>query len=186
MKWTAREIGRAIFWNVFHGRHVVVVPDCQWTGAECDMLVVRNDLRLVDIEIKISRSDLKADAKKDKWFDRAVTWPLGSARPETPRTHPRHIWKHYYCMPSEIWDDKLLDDIQPASGILFIRSRDTYPIVTIKRQAKPNREAKPIDMEDVCDIARLAQVRMWKAYEEIDSFRREREKQQVTVSGEHS
>jgi hypothetical protein len=47
--------------------------------------------------------------------------------------------------------------------------------VTIKRQAKPNREAKAIDAQDVCDIARLSQVRMWKAYDEIDSFRRERE-----------
>ena len=185
MKWTAREIGRAIFWNVFNGRHVVVVPDCQWTGAECDMLVVRNDLRLVDIEIKISRSDLKADAHKDKWFDMPNTWPYRTERPKTPRTHPAKIWKHYYCMPSEMWDDSLLPFIQPASGILFIRSRDTYPIVTIKRQAKPNREARPIDAEDVCDIARLSQVRMWKAYDEIDSFRREREQlQQVTVSPE--
>lgn len=185
MKWTAREIGRAIFWNVFNGRHVVVVPDCQWTGAECDMLVVRNDLRLVDIEIKISRGDLKADAHKDKWFDMPNTWQSGS-RPKTPRSHPAKIWKHYYCLPSEIWDDSLLASIQPASGILLIRSRDTYPIVTIKRQAKPNREAKAIDAEDVCDIARLSQVRMWKAYDEIDSFHREREQpKHVTVSAEH-
>lgn len=182
MKWTAREIGRALFWNVFNGRHLVIVPDCQWTGAESDMLVVRNDLRLVDIEIKISRSDLKADAAKDKWFDIP---PRYWGQPEgirTPRSHPAKIWKHYYCMPSEMWDDRLLQHIQPASGILFIRSRDTHPIVTVKRQAKPNREAKQIDAEDVCDIARLAQVRMWKAYDEIDSFHREREQQlQVTV-----
>ena len=43
---------------------LVMVPNCYWTGDECDLLVVRNDLRLVDVEVKISRSDLKADAGK--------------------------------------------------------------------------------------------------------------------------
>lgn len=174
MKWTAREIARSLHLHVFNGRHLVVVPDCQWTGHECDLLVVRRDLRLVDVEIKISRSDLKADAGKDKWFDFSP-WRWGQERTKTPRTHPPKIWKHYYAMPSEMWKDELAECIQPTSGILFIRDRDTHPLVTVRRQAKPNREAKAIDAEDVCDIARLSSDRMWRAFNEIDEWRRERE-----------
>lgn len=174
MKWTAREIARALHLHVFNGRHLVVVPDCQWTGHECDLLVVRRDLRLVDVEIKISRSDLKADAAKDKWFDLSP-WAWGQERTKTRREHPPKIWKHYYAFPVEMWKDELLEHIQPASGILFIKDRDTRPLLTVKRQARPNRDAKAISAEDVCDIARLSSDRMWKAYDEVDSHRRGRE-----------
>jgi hypothetical protein len=173
MKWTAREIARAVHLNVFRAQHVVMVPDCQWTGHECDLLVVRNDLRLVDIEIKISRADLKADAAKDKWFDMPDRWPWGQERPRTPRAYPAKIWKHYYCMPRAIWDDELLGCIQPISGILLIRDHyDVAPLVSIKRQARPNRAAMAISARDVIDIARLQSNRMWDAYDEVDRHRR--------------
>lgn len=183
MKWTAREIARALHLNIFRAKHVVMVPDCMWTGHEADMLVVRNDLRLVDIEIKISRSDLKADAAKDKWFDMPDRWPFGAGqRPRTPRPHPPKIWKHYYCMPRDIWTDELLPAIQPASGILFIKDwGNETPLITLKRQARPNKTAQPITAEDVIDIARLQSNRMWDAFDEVDRHRRQRENRQTAT-----
>lgn len=179
MKWTAREIARALHWHVFKARNVVVVPDCQWPGSECDLLVVRPDLRLIDVEIKITRSDLKADAYKDKWFEMPTHWSFGAQRPKTPRPYPARIWKHYYAMPRAIWSDELLEFIQPASGILMISDRDTYPVMSVRRQARPNREAKAICAEDVMDIARLTSNRMWDAYDEVDKHRREHEARRV-------
>lgn len=175
MKWTARELARTLALHVFNRKHLVVVPDCQWPGSECDLLVVRNDLRLVDVEIKISRADLKRDAAKDKWFDSPLSWPFGTDKPSpTPRTHPRRIWKHYFAVPAEIWADELYQHIPTASGVLLIRDRhfEDAPLMTIKRQARPNNAAKPVCAEDVCDIARLQSLRMWDAYDEVDRHRR--------------
>jgi hypothetical protein len=91
MKWSAREIGRAIYEIAFTGKHLVMVPNCYYPGSECDLLVVRPDLRLMEVEVKISRGDLKADAGKDKWFEIPSSWH--GEHPKVPRTHPRKIWE---------------------------------------------------------------------------------------------
>ena len=46
---------------------------------------------------------------------------------------------------------------------------DAVPWVeaSVKRRAKPNRDADRITEEQCLDIARLANLRMWRAYEEL-------------------
>lgn len=63
-KWSERKIASFISTIFFKRDYLCVIDNCQFTGHECDMLGVTKDLRLIDIEIKISRSDLKADIKK--------------------------------------------------------------------------------------------------------------------------
>jgi hypothetical protein len=181
MKWTARELARTLSGHVFNHKHLVVVPDCHWPGSECDLLVVRRDLRLIDVEIKISRADLKRDAAKDKWFEIPLMWRSGSERPRVPRTHPARIWKHYFAAPAEIWTDALLHDIPVCSGVLVIRGRkeENRPLMTIRRQARPNRQAVPITAGEICDIARLQSLRMWDAYDEVDRHRRSLEGSEI-------
>lgn len=174
MKWTAREIARALAYQVFNRKHLIVLPNTYWPGSETDILLVRIDLRLMDVEIKISRSDLKADAGKGKWFDDPISWPYGTGRPaSTPRTHPRRIWKHYYCLPEAIWKDDLLADIQPTSGIILMRDHGTKPGCYLRRQPKPAKDAERITMGELADIARVQSQRMWDAYDEVDRHRRE-------------
>jgi hypothetical protein len=180
MKWTAREIARSLTYQVFNHRHLIVVPNTYWPGSETDLLLVRTDLRLMDVEIKISRSDLKADAKKEKWFDMASAWPMGTSRPVTPRTHPRRIWKHYYALPQSIWTDELLTVIQPASGIIIMTDHKTHPGCYLKRQAKPSKDAERISAEDLADIARMQSGRMWDAFDEVDRHRRALEREAAT------
>lgn len=170
MKWTAREIARSLAFQVFNHKHLIVVPNTYWPGSETDLLLVRVDLRLMDIEIKISRGDLRADAKKDKWFDMPVTWR--DQRPKTPRTHPRRIWKHYYCLPQTIWTDELEKDIQPTSGIILMRDHNDRPGCWLRRQAKPAKDAERITAEELADIARMQSHRMWESYDEVDRHRR--------------
>lgn len=172
MKWTAREIARSLTYQVFNHRHLIVCPNTYWPGNETDLLLVRTDLRLMDVEIKISRSDLKVDAKKEKWFDMANRWAQGTERPVTPRTHPRRIWKHYYAMPEEIWKDDLLAVIQPTSGIIMMTDHKTHPGCYLKRQAKPSKDAERVTPEELADIARMQSHRMWDAYDEVDRHRR--------------
>jgi len=155
---------------LFAGRSILAVPNCGWTGAEADLLVVdERTLRLVEVEVKISRADLLADSAKDKWW-----WhrPWGRTRKQWPRLRrewPDKVWKHYYAMPASIWDDALLPRINEASGILLLSERPgtrTGVAIRVLRPAKPCREAKPITAGDAIDLARLASLRMWDALAE--------------------
>ncbi len=175
MRFTEKTIAAFLARHTFSGRYLVVVPNCIWTGHECDLLVVTGNLRIIDVEIKISRADLKADAAKDKWFH-AWDWKIdgpwprqGEKRAHRPRQWPMRVWKHYYCMPAEIWKPGLLPN-QAMSGVLLIREHPHTHELTIgcERAAKPCRDAEKISADDAIDIARLASLRMWDAYQALD------------------
>lgn len=163
----------------FARKCLLCLPNCSWPGSECDVLAVTANLRVIDVEIKISRADFKADRSKDKWW-RALPWqpgmssdPWDQSRKER-RLWPGKVWKHYYCVPDAIWKPELLDHAgSEMSGILLIRERpklgDWY--IHVARMAKPDRNADRLDAADAIDIARLASLRMWDAYAEADALR---------------
>lgn len=170
MKWTAKVIGRALALQVFHRQALVIVPNTSWPGSECDLLIVRPNMKLVDVEVKISRSDLKADMGKEKWLH---PWDGDWATPAEQRTrkardYPLKIWKHYFALPEDVWKDGLEAHIAPVSGIIVMRAhRDGSVGAWVQRQAKPNRGAPEMSAADLIDIARLASLRMWEAYAEM-------------------
>ncbi|WP_159711595.1 hypothetical protein [Geminicoccus flavidas] len=199
MKWSETSIGRALALQFFNRKYLCVVPNCNWTGHECDLLAVTENLRLIDVEIKISRADLKADAKKEKWWRRDFIgyWPTvtemrhswlsndltlfsrerRSRYKSTPKDWPDKVWKHYYALPKEIWTPELLDALpNQNSGILlldkhgYLRRAGEFMTVTCLRRATPNRDAKPISPAAAVDIARLASLRMWDAYHRLDAL----------------
>lgn len=183
MKWTEHGIARAIALQVLDRKCVVLVDNCNWTGHECDVLAVTRDLRIIDIEVKISRADLKADADKGKWWqyltydearDRGVdvtTWQPYESKVRTD--WPRKVWKHYYALPRDIWKPELAECLpSKASGILLLSEQrnSTTPIaVHCERRATPCKAAAPITAADALDIARLANLRMWEAYRRRDA-----------------
>ena len=181
MKWSEKQIAAYLARHTFARRNLVMVPNCSWPGSECDLLVITPNLRVIDVEIKISRSDLKADYGKDKWYhnwDWRIDgpWPArGEAVKRRRRDWPERVWKHYYCMPEDVWHDDLLNSIPPVSGVLLIRDlRDADGFyILVKRMAKPNRAADKISAGDAVDIARLASLRMWDAYEQVQRVKAE-------------
>jgi len=197
MTWSETAIARALARQTFNRKCLVVVPNCTWTGHECDLLVVAENLRIIDVEIKISRADLKADAKKEKWWHREHIghWPSvtelrhsqwsNDLRVEriyqraryksTPNDWPRKVWKHYYALPKEIWHPDLLAALPSSQSGVLLLDRDGYPRPTSDvmrvecvRRAAPNREAAPISPAAAVDIARLASLRMWDAYARLE------------------
>lgn len=154
---------------------ILLVDNCNWTGHECDVLGVTHDLRVIDIEVKISRADLKADAKKDKWWHRRRNWHFqssayrdglqGAPAPDQLREWPPKVWKHYYAMPAEIWQQVLFDCLpSPASGVLLLSQDHGVLRVRCERRATPNRDAAVLTATQAVDVARLANLRMWDAY----------------------
>lgn len=187
--WNEGMIARAISLQTLARKCVVLVDNCNWTGHECDVLGVTTDLRIIDVEVKISRSDLKADAHKDKWWRRYYdgtyedvtmaggrTWRRPVQKSEA-RQHPPKVWKHYYALPADIWKPDLLDCLPSQnSGILLLREqRNSHtPIaVHVERRATPAKDAARLKPEQVIDIARLANLRMWEAYRREEQARTE-------------
>lgn len=170
--WSEKSIARAIALQTLAKKCVVLVDNCNWTGYECDVLGVTTDLRVIDVEVKISRADLKADARKDKWWQR--NYAEGSS---VARLYPPKVWKHYYAMPADIWKPELVDCLpSPASGVLLLsktgatKSNPDGGVIWVKcvRRATPSKDAARLKPEQVMDIARLANLRMWEAYHRRD------------------
>ena len=187
--WNEGMIARAISTQTLARKCVVLVDNCNWTGHECDVLGVTTDLRIIDVEVKISRSDLKADAKKDKWWNRPDNWRfnttngggfglIGPPCPDLPKEHPRKVWKHYYALPKEIWKPELLDCLpSKSSGVLLLKhykdlGRD-FIWVTCERRATPAKDAYRLKPAEVMDIASLANLRMWESYKREEDARHE-------------
>lgn len=169
MTWSEGQIARAIALQTLARKCVVLVDRCNWTGHECDVLAVTTDLRIIDVEVKISRADFKADARKDKWWHR-VGMGWGSPTPNPVRRDwPPKVWKHYVAMPAELWDAALFEFMpSPASGLLLVREQrsSVAPIaVHCERRAQPNKDAPKLTPAQAVDIARLANLRMWDAYQ---------------------
>jgi len=177
MTWNEHKIARAIALQTLARKCLVLVDNCNWTGHECDVLAVTMDMRIIDVEVKISRADLKADARKDKWWHR-FGWQYGEPEPKpVAREWPTKVWKHYYAMPSELWDDALFDVLpSPRSGVLLLEQRNgsSVPVlVKVARRATPNKDASRLKPEQVLDISRLANLRMWEAYRMRDAAKTE-------------
>lgn len=168
--WSELMIAGEIARQTLAKKCVVLVDNCTWTGHECDVLGVTTDLRIIDVEVKISRSDLKADAKKDKWWHRRF-WSYGEPEPaRIARSHPPRVWKHYYALPAEIWKPELLACLpSKSSGVLLLSKKPGEWIrVKCERRATPNRDATRLTPKQVMEVARLANLRLWDAYRDVD------------------
>lgn len=175
MRWNEHSIARAIALQTLARKCVVLVDRCNWTGHECDVLAVTTDLRIIDVEVKISRSDFKADAAKDKWWRRpgwaSFAGHNGPPYPGARRDWPPKVWKHYVAMPRELWDDSLFEFMpSPKSGLLLVSEQSHGAAVAVQcaRRATPNKDAGRLKPEEAVDIARLANLRMWDAYGQRD------------------
>lgn len=168
-------IARAISLQLLKRKCLVLVDNCSWTGSECDVLGVTTDLRIIDVEVKISRADLKVDAKKEKWWHRqGWNWKEQKHEQEIPLAWPKKVWKHYYALPLDIWKPELLETLPSDSSGVLLLERDKWDMpVFIKcvRRAKPNRDAERLKPENVIDISRLANLRMWEAYKKLDDMK---------------
>lgn len=180
MSWDAKMIGRALSTDFLNRKCVLLVPNTTWPGAECDVLGVTMDLRVIDIEIKISRADFKADASKGKWWHTDwTTWEQTRGNPARTRLlWPRRVWKHYFAMPADIWKPELVECLpSPACGVLLLTERagrkHSPPLLDVQcvRRSRPNKEAERLQPEHVIDVARLANLRMWDAYGDVERAR---------------
>ena len=132
------ELALALF---FDKRKNIIVPNVSWGifKYELDLCVLDSkSFYAKEIEIKISKSDLKADTKKK-------------------HCHENNMIKYlYFAMPYKMKD---YDELVPENaGILLITEKGK---VITHRKPKVNKNAKKWEYKDAYKLARLGVMRFW-------------------------
>jgi len=139
----------------FNFRKNIIVPNISWGFDihECDLFVIRNSGFAVEVEIKISRSDLLKDFKKE---------------------HNHYDVKHriaefYYALPNYLYES-CRDIIPDSAGIIICEKHSNYKNVEIitaslKKRAKRIKDARILTEREQMKIARLGAMRIWSLKE---------------------
>lgn len=132
-------------------RQNLIVPNVYWglSGLhECDLLVVSKAGYLTEIEIKISRADLRADKKK--WHNH-----------ESLR-----IKRLFFALPDYL--EHCIHMVPERAGIILVRPNENvpgeypyHPRCKEIRAAKRQKAACKITDSDRYKIARLGALRIW-------------------------
>ena len=133
--------------NYFNHRANLIIPNVSWgfNIHECDLLIVSRAGFITEVEIKISKSDIKADLKKGH------------------KHNDHRIKRLFFAIPYYLKD--CADLIPEHAGIINIDNRDwperpRRPRVMVSRQAKNNSVYK-CTLRDRYDLARLGAIRIW-------------------------
>ncbi len=145
--------------RMFGVRQNMIVPNISWGLGihECDLLVVRPTGFAVEVEIKVSRSDLKKDAEKKH----------GHISDK--------IKQLYFAVPEKLVDDAM--QYAPVhAGIIAVSNkypRDTFGWsaywnkATIVHPAVTNKLARPLTDSECAQVARLGCMRIWGLKEKL-------------------
>jgi hypothetical protein len=154
MKITAQQIEIAIT-DRFNLRQNLFVPNVFWGmfRYECDLIMMSKSGYLTEFEIKISAQDLKRDREKkhNHMNDRI-----------------RYL---YFVFPEKLI--KYEEYIPEHAGIFLYCPEEKRPEYKCRfyRDAKTNKIAKPLDIEDKFRLARLGSLRIWGLKNKIEKLK---------------
>lgn len=115
---------------------------------EADVVVLRNSGYAIEIEIKVSLSDIKRDLKKGHDHSNVKLKEL------------------YFAIPDELYE-KAVEFIPEHAGIFCFRLKNLYRSnkkkgeIQLIRKAKENRKARKVNDRERLELLRLAYLRMW-------------------------
>jgi len=131
--------------SYFNTRKNVIVPNVSWgfqLNYEADLMVLTQRDYLCEVELKVTKSDMKAEKKKRK-------------------AHTCIYVKYmYYAFPEELLDTAL--DVCPEDAGLLLASVTPRGNVKIFLHRKPvARPFKKVPIEKQFQLARLGAMRIW-------------------------
>jgi hypothetical protein len=132
--------------HYFGVRDYVVVPNVSWgfMPYECDLLVMAKAGWLYEVEIKISKSDLIADAKKKHGHNSKL------------------VQKLWFAFPKEL--ESSINCVPERAGILLTehpKGSHRYLYVTELRKPVVNPIATRLSINEQFRLARLGAIRAW-------------------------
>jgi len=157
-KFTTIEIEERVA-RYFNPRQCLIVPNISWgmNIHECDLLIVRKSGYGIEVEIKISRADLKKDGEKSH------------------QHRDDRIRELYFAIPEYLQDSISL--IPPHAGVIVVtRVYDYGDHVYCKtiRPAEVNKKSVKFSQEEMFNIARLGTMRIWSLKKKIIEIKRKK------------
>jgi hypothetical protein len=135
--------------KLFCYRKNIIVPNVSWGWGlrhEADLIIVDQNNKATEVEIKISLSDLKADFKKG-------------------HTHESNrISRLIYAIPHELLD-KSLDIVPKTAGIITVKWNAYRYCAEWYRTVKHDKNKKPLSDRDLVALTRLGCMRIWSLKE---------------------
>jgi hypothetical protein len=124
----------------FGFRQNIIVPNICWgLGVhECDLLVIRKSGYALEVEIKVSISDLKQDAKKQH------------------EHKSNKIKELYFAIPEQM--KSAIEYIPERAGILLVEEPAR---VHILREARVNPLARKLTEQEITKVLHLGCMRIW-------------------------
>ena len=140
--------------NYFNMRRHVIVPNVSYGLGlhECDLLVAQPNGYAIEVEIKRSRFDLLADAKK-------------------PHSHESDkIRKLYFAMPVSMYE-KCKDDVPKRAGIIVVdRSKSGAPRASRMREPEVNAKARKLTDAELFKLTKLGVMRIWALKRKVQAL----------------
>lgn len=135
-----REIIEAVVARWFDVRHKLIVPNISWGMRmhECDLLIVTKRGRVSEVEIKVSRSDLRRDQKK--WHQHRDS----------------RIGELWFAMPIDMADCAAA--VPETAGILLVHPDEWIKVV---RRPVARLDVRPLTEKERHHIAELGNMRTW-------------------------
>ena len=129
--------------SYFGYRENIIVPNISWgvNLHECDLLIIRKSGYGIEVEIKISKSDLKADAKKEH------------------NHSDNRLSELYFAIPNYMQD--CIEYIPERAGILILSRY--YNGLDCHRFREPiiNKNRQKFSEKDMLKVAHLGTMRIW-------------------------
>jgi hypothetical protein len=142
---------------MFNPRVNLIVPNVSWglNLHECDLLVVTKSGYAYEVEIKISRADLKADMRKRHGH------------------HSKLIRRLYFSIPRTLLH--CIEFVPARAGIISVgdpevwlsKNDDDYFSCNIEREAEILPGAPPLSESERFQVARLGTMRIWSLKKKI-------------------
>ena len=159
-EFTEESIAKYINSKLYKDMHITMLNNTYWPGHESDMLVITRDMKAIEIEIKISKQDFKADRLKKKWSGFTV-------HKHSKSKVKNKIWKHYFCMPSHLYSKDILEFLpNPNCGVILLKMHKCGTITHhFVKNAKAFKNCSLLSKRDVYNVARLVNLRYWNKLE---------------------
>ena len=128
-------------------RRNMIVPNVSWglgLAHECDLLAVSRSGYAHEVEIKVSRSDLLRDQKKDKW--------------KRKQKMIRTLW---FAIPREL--EASVPDIPEHAGVILVWWEEGHREAKCKTLRKPkiNTDCRKLRDKEILHLGHLASLRIW-------------------------
>ena len=147
----------------FGYRQCIIVPNISWgiNLHECDLLVIRKSGYGIEVEIKVSKSDLKADAKKGHNHNDRLD----------------RLSELYFAIPDYMKD--CIEFIPERAGILILSKYYDGLSLSILRKPIVNKNRRKFNDDEMLKIAHLGTMRIWNLKRIINSYHKKLRKKKV-------